>query len=353
MLLSESLIWSFENCDDVSDVKVLCAPSICDDAAKFFMTEFSNKWKEALSKVEQSHGNYEPECANVPADVVKKEYGFLIQVYPLDITYNNGDYYDGEYGFKAFYHALKNTKAAYPQLEYDGYICGIVSDAHAGDAYQFEISTRNSADACDFIGEFLNSIFASELYLPEDPLDADDINFVVTGKLKCFENREEITEYIENLGGNVTNSISKKTNYLINNDLTSTTSKNTKAQELGIPVISELEFISMFGDASEFDLEQSDFWERLADELTYHEDFAETVEALYAYSNWIKKPNLDRAVRTIINIAGGYDEDVQEELVELVKQLESGEDTDEMDEEDTAECDLSDKYGYRKAFWKF
>lgn len=350
MLLSESLIQSFESCDDISGVKVLCAESICDDVANFFMTDFSNKWKEALSKVEQTYGNYEPECKNLPAEVAKKDYGFFIHVYALDITYNDGNFYDGKYGFDAFYSALKNTKVTYPQLEYDGYICGVVSDLHAGDVYQHEISTRNSAKTCDFVGEILGSIFASEMYIPEDPLDADDINFAVSGKLKFFENREDITECIENLGGNVTDSVSKKTNYLISNNLDSTTSKNTKALELGIPVISELEFISMFGDSSEFDLEQSDFWERLAEELTCNEDFEETIYALYGYSNWIKKPDLDRAIRTIINIAGEYDEDIQEELIELVNQLESGEDIDEAGEEDTDEEETVGRYG---SFWKF
>lgn len=347
MLLSESLIWSFESCDDISGIKVLCAESICDDVANFFMADFSNKWKEALSKVEQAYGNYESECVSVPTKLEKKDYGFFIHVYALDITYNDGNFYDSEYGFEAFYSALKNTKAAYPQLEYDGYICGVVSDLHAGNAYQNEISTRDTAKACDFVGEFLSNIFASEMYIPEDPLDAEDINFAVTGKLKFFENHEDITEYIENLGGNVTDSISKETNYLISNNLNSTTSKSTKARELGIPVISEQEFISIFGDSSEFDLEQSDFWERLAEELTCNEDFEETIEALYAYSNWIKKSDLDRAVRTIINIASEYDEDIQEELVELVKQLESDEDIDKAEEEAIPE------YGYTKTFWKF
>ena len=167
------------------------------------------------------------------------------------------------------------------------------------------------------------------MYLPEEPLDAEDVNFVVTGKLKLFENREEISEYIEDLGGNITGSISKKTNYLINNDLNSTSSKNAKAKELGIPIISESEFIALFGDPDEFDLEPSDFWETLAVELESNEDFMETIKSLYAYSSWINKSDLDRAVRTIINIAGECNEDVKEELVELVKQLKYGEDVNE------------------------
>lgn len=69
--------------------------------------------------------------------------------------------------------------------------------------------------------------------------------FVITGKLEHFKNRDEMIELIESLGGKVSSSVSKKTNYLINNDLQSTTGKNKKAQDLGIPIISEKEFNEM------------------------------------------------------------------------------------------------------------
>ena len=348
MELSESLVWALEGYD-ISGVKVLCEESICDDIAQSFMTDFSNGWKKALLKVEQVYGDYTP--ADVPAKIVKKDYGFFISIGALDIRYASGDFYDAQYGFDALYSALENMKTAYPQVEYEGYICGILSDLKAGEAYQSEVSSRSVAKVYDFVGEILGNIFATEMYVPEEPLDADDVNFVVTGKLKFFENREEISEYIEDLGGNVTGSISKKTNYLINNDLNSITSKNAKAKELGIPIISETEFIAMFGDPSEFDLEQSEFWESFAEELECYEDFDEAIKALYAYSDWIKKADLDRAVRTIINIAGECDEDAQEELVELVKQLESGEYVGETEEEDTVEDNLPD--GYMEALEMF
>lgn len=69
--------------------------------------------------------------------------------------------------------------------------------------------------------------------------------FVITGKVHLFKNREEIKEKIESLGGKVTGSVTSKTNYLINNDINSTTAKNTKAKSLGIPIISEEEFVAM------------------------------------------------------------------------------------------------------------
>ena len=72
-----------------------------------------------------------------------------------------------------------------------------------------------------------------------------DKTFVITGTVEHFANRKELKEKIESLGGKVTGSVSKKTDYLINNDTMSSSSKNKKAKELGIPVITEEEFLSM------------------------------------------------------------------------------------------------------------
>ena len=69
--------------------------------------------------------------------------------------------------------------------------------------------------------------------------------FVITGDLKHFNNRREAQDLIERLGGKATGSVSAKTNYLINNDILSSSSKNKMAKQYGIPIISEDEFISM------------------------------------------------------------------------------------------------------------
>ena len=71
------------------------------------------------------------------------------------------------------------------------------------------------------------------------------VNFVITGSVTHFANRKEVKELIESLGGKVTGSVTSKTNYLINNDITSTSSKTKKANELGIPIISEEMFLEM------------------------------------------------------------------------------------------------------------
>lgn len=79
----------------------------------------------------------------------------------------------------------------------------------------------------------------------ENELIFQGMNFVITGSVEHFANRNEVKDRIEALGGKVTGSVTSKTTYLINNDVTSSSGKNKKAKELGIPIISEEEFLQM------------------------------------------------------------------------------------------------------------
>jgi len=75
----------------------------------------------------------------------------------------------------------------------------------------------------------------------------DGLTFVVTGNVETFKNRKELEELITSLNGKLSGSVSSKTNYLINNDTTSTSGKNKKAKELNVPIISEQMFNEMIG----------------------------------------------------------------------------------------------------------
>lgn len=86
--------------------------------------------------------------------------------------------------------------------------------------------------------EAVEEVDASELKL-------DGLVFVITGSVEHFANRNELKEFIEKNGGKTTGSVTSKTNYLINNDVTSTSSKNKKALELGVKIISEEDFLRM------------------------------------------------------------------------------------------------------------
>lgn len=89
-----------------------------------------------------------------------------------------------------------------------------------------------------------------EVKLPEEQEDVGEqtfagMNFVITGSVEHFANRNEVKTLIESKGGKVTGSVTSKTNYLINNNVESTSSKNKKAKDLGIPIITEEDFLKM------------------------------------------------------------------------------------------------------------
>lgn len=87
---------------------------------------------------------------------------------------------------------------------------------------------------------------------PPEPVEekADFLGktFVITGTLVHFANRKEAQAKIESVGGKVAGSVSKNTDYLINNDIQSGSSKNKKAKELGIPILSEEDFLRMLNE---------------------------------------------------------------------------------------------------------
>ena len=109
-------------------------------------------------------------------------------------------------------------------------------------AYYFrqEEHLRLLADAL----QYLRIKAAEQAEAGESPLAG--LTFVVTGDLEHFANRKELQALIEKGGGKVTGSVTKKTNFLINNDIHSASSKNKKAAELGIPILSEQDFIEKF-----------------------------------------------------------------------------------------------------------
>lgn len=109
--------------------------------------------------------------------------------------------------------------------------------------------------AHEWVTAFNDPIFSNDLnqLLPEINFDINNntdaklngLTFVITGSINNFNNRDEMVEYIEKYGGKVVSSVSSKLNYLINNDIESTSTKNKKAKELGINIISEEELLKM------------------------------------------------------------------------------------------------------------
>jgi DNA ligase (NAD+) len=93
------------------------------------------------------------------------------------------------------------------------------------------------------INDILKEIELEQIQVSTTEQILENINFVITGSIEQFKNRDELKEIIESKGGKVTGSVTSKTNYLINNDNLSGSSKNKKAKELGISIITENQFV--------------------------------------------------------------------------------------------------------------
>ena len=146
---------------------------------------------------------------------------------------------------------LANAKVICRELKYDVEALLMVTEEELN-----EIQGVGEVLAKAFIGYFSDAKHVEnfrklleELTIPEETSTKkqifEGVNFVITGSVTHFANRGEVKELIESLGGKVTGSVTSKTNYLINNDVTSTSSKNKKANELGIPIISEETFLEL------------------------------------------------------------------------------------------------------------
>lgn len=103
----------------------------------------------------------------------------------------------------------------------------------------------NYEEADNIYNKYINIISKSK-ESNDNPNILKDITIVITGKLKLFKNRNELSEKIKSAGGKVASAVSAKTTYLINNDSDSNSSKNKKAKELEIPILTEEEFLKKF-----------------------------------------------------------------------------------------------------------
>ena len=143
-----------------------------------------------------------------------------------------------------------------------------IEEAHIEHTYGFE----GEVGPCLYT-EIKDGSRMSVKYYDTDDIETENcegLTFVVTGKLRFYENRDELVAFIEESGGRVAESVSKNTDYLICNDVKSASSEMKKARELGISILSEAAFIRRFGDPDEFDdlLDEDELGEE-AWEVTY------------------------------------------------------------------------------------
>lgn len=124
-------------------------------------------------------------------------------------------------------------------------IGGVLADAWIA----YFASEKNNAQVDALLSELT---IGQEAESQEEAIFAG-MTFVITGSVEHFANRKELQAVIEARGGKATGSVTAKTTYLINNDVTSNSSKNKKAKELGIPIISEADFLKLLGGEPDAD----------------------------------------------------------------------------------------------------
>lgn len=138
-------------------------------------------------------------------------------------------------------------------------------------AYEGELGPALYTEVKD--GKRLNVRFSIEDNV--ETSSCEGRTFVVTGRLKHYENRDDLTAYIEESGGTVTQNVTEDTDYLICNDMTTNSSKMKKAKELGISVLSETAFLRIFGGSDFEELEEENWDEEQAREQIFDDDSGE------------------------------------------------------------------------------
>ena len=113
-----------------------------------------------------------------------------------------------------------------------------VGDVLAGDFVSYFRDEKKLAEVKKLLGE-INFVIEENT----QPQDLEGKTFVITGSLETYPNRDALKKEIEDRGGKVAGSVSAKTSYLINNDINSNSSKNKKAKSLGVPIITEQDFL--------------------------------------------------------------------------------------------------------------
>ena len=195
---------------------------------------------EHFDKISSMEGFGEKSCMNMQTAIEKSRH-----VHPVNLIFalcipligtDAGKKIVNAIGFEGFADRMRN---ATDFVDIDG-----IGQEKSGSILELYANPKNSAMFEALIKE-----------LDIEKVDIKDMSegslngktFVITGDVHDFANRSEFKAYVESQGGKVTGSVSKKTDYLVNNDTESTSSKNKKAKELGIPIISEDTFIEMFG----------------------------------------------------------------------------------------------------------
>ena len=209
--------------------------------AKGFIHEFADLFKleRHADEIKEMEGFGEKSCKNLLASAEKARETTLPRlIYALGIQ--NIGVANAKMLAKQYHYNIEELQNASAEelSEIDG-----IGEVIAKSIAEYFADTKNQQIIANLLTEVT-------LEKPEENNNVqifEGMNFVITGSVEHFANRNEVKAVIEARGGKVTGSVTSKTNYLINNDTTSNSSKNKKAKELNIPIISEEDFLQMLG----------------------------------------------------------------------------------------------------------
>lgn len=206
-----------------------------------FIREFSDLFHlpEHFDKISRMDGFGEKSCGNMGRAIEKSRNAHPVNfIYALCIPMIGTDAAKkivGTIGFEAFLHRMEAGEGF---EDIDG-----IGGEKSNSIQQWYQSESNRSNLEHLLEEVTIENVAPKR---RDGGICAGLTFVITGDVHHYKNRDEFKAYVEAQGGKVTGSVSKKTDYLVNNDLESMSSKNRKAKELGVPIISEDTFVEKF-----------------------------------------------------------------------------------------------------------
>lgn len=207
-----------------------------------FISDFADIFRLSryAERIRVMEGFGDKSCENMMRAIEKSR-----QVHPVNFIYalcipmigiDAGKKIIAECGFDGFMERLEETKGF---EDIDG-----IGPEKSGSVVLWYENEKNRSS----LKELLKEVTIEKVDLaPDKEGKCTGLTFVITGDVHSYKNRDEFKAYVEAAGGKVTGSVTSKTSYLVNNDKDSASSKNRKAKELGIPIITEDEFVSRFG----------------------------------------------------------------------------------------------------------
>lgn len=207
--------------------------------AKGYIRELADifRLKDYQEEIRQMEGFGEKSCENLLLSIEKARNTTLPRLlYSLGIP--GIGVANAKMLCKAFQYDLNRMRTAEAEeyTQVDG-----IGEVLAGAIVEYFHDETKKKELSDLMSE----LTLEKTELPQERPVFDGMNFVVTGSVTRFKNRNELKAYIEERGGKVTGSVTSKTDYLINNDTTSGSSKNKKAKELNVPILSEEDFLKL------------------------------------------------------------------------------------------------------------